>query len=155
MGAGMNLFPLIEGKLYQAGSEMEITTIFMNRKPTVVIDCLPGLPHLGLNVEDIFIKIPFRDAPLPFGPNGMRLVTRMCDVARMAACLIRNGEVVLTHCSPTENRCSLVNGLILLELRNMGMLTFKRAVDFIHNVRPDALTNTSFIAYLDNKYARS
>lgn len=146
---------LIKGKLYQAGLAGEITTLFIDVKPSVVIDCTRNLPFIGLRTHEMFIKCPFDDAPFPHGAEGIRLVTRLSDIGRLGAMMIRNGETLLVHSEHGENRASFVNGLILLELRAMGLLTFKNVVEYIHHLRPEALKNPAFIRYLEEKCWRT
>lgn len=144
-----NLYPLIDGKLYQAGLLGEIEA-FRAFHPTIIIDCTHDFSFAG-ELASLFIKIPFYDAPLPIGAEGFLLISRLHYVARAAAQAIRNGEKILTHCNAGENRSSLMDGIILLELRAMGLITFRSTVDFIREKRPGALQNKSFAAYLDGQ----
>ena len=146
----INLYPLIEGKLYQSGIPGEMVAFFDRFKPDAVIDCTHDVPFFGL-LSPVFLKIPFDDKPLPTGQEGAALIMRLSMIARFAALMIRSGQVFLVHCNAGENRSSLLDGLILLELRAMGVLTFKSVVDYIRNVRPGALQNQSFVTYLNGQ----
>ncbi len=137
------LYPLIgtkpyDGKLYQSpGATIDL---LITLGAALVIDCtfeslIPG------NMPRVFVKIPFQDAPFPSGKEGFILYTRLHNVARMAAWFLRDGERVLTYCGPGENRSSLVNGLILIAYRTMGLVNFSSVVEFIRDRRPGALKN--------------
>jgi len=145
----LNLYPLIDGKLYQAGLLGDIEA-FILQKPSLVIDCTHDMALFG-NFSPLFVKIPFYDGTFPIGTKGKELLNNIHSVARMAALAIREGSKVLTHCNAGENRSSLVDGVILINLRAMGLITFGSAVDFIRAKRPGALQNQSFAAYLNGQ----
>ncbi len=147
----LNLYPLIEDKLYQSGLPGEIVSYFDRLEPTVVVDCTHDIPFFGV-FSPLFIKLPFDDKPLPLeNKEGASLIMRLSQVARFLALLIRSNEKILVHCNAGENRSSLLDGIVLLELRSMGLITFKSVVDFIQSKRPGALQNQSFVAFLNGQ----
>src|SRR5439155_4022769 len=68
--------------------------------------CIPTLPERCLYV---YFPIDDDDERHP-------TLNKLRAIARMAASLIRDGHVVLSHCSMGYNRSALVAGLILVEL---------------------------------------
>jgi hypothetical protein len=128
----------------------EVYALFDNLFPETVIDCTHDYPILGVAAK-LFIKIPFDDAPLLSDDQTNRLIMRLSHIARFAALLIRSNERILVHCNAGENRSSLLDGLILLELRSMGIVNFTSVVDYIRSKRPGALQNKSFAAFLDGQ----
>jgi protein-tyrosine phosphatase len=96
--------------------------------------CVPTVPNSCL-----YIYFPILDDELP---NLAKLRT----VAKMAAALIRDGHVVLSHCGMGFNRSALVAGLILTELGMPG----RDAVARLRERRPGALFNDTFAAYLES-----
>ncbi len=146
----LNLYPLIDGKLYQSGLPGELVAFFDELRPDVVIDCTHDIPFFGA-LSHLYIKLPFDDAPLPNNPEGNALIMRLSMVARFMALLIRSGQKILTHCNAGENRSSLLDGITLIELRSMGLITFKSVVEYIRAKRPGALQNASFVAFLNGQ----
>jgi protein-tyrosine phosphatase len=96
--------------------------------------CIPTVPNSCL-----YIYFPIMDEELPN-------LTKLRTVARMAAALIRDGHVVLSHCGMGFNRSALVAGLILTELGMPG----REAVVRLRERRPGALFNEAFATYLES-----
>ncbi len=149
----MNLYPLIDGGLYQAGLVGTID-MFIHVQPSIVIDCTYDPVIMGY-LSKVLLKIPFTDASFPMGQEGFMLYSRLRGIAACAANFLRNGERILTHCNAGENRSSLVNGLILIAYRNMGLIEFDSVVDFIRQKRPGALQNESFSLKLKEACAQT
>lgn len=147
----MDNHPVLDDKLYQGGSVEHLQDTFKVYKPTVIIDCSTNGNHLGVPKAGIYIKAPFTDEPLTLSEHGNHIVSRLSIVAECAARFIRDGERVFTYCGDSENQSGLLNGLILLEMRHMGLITFKNVVEFIRNRRPQALSNHSYVYYLNQK----
>jgi protein-tyrosine phosphatase len=83
----------------------------------------------------------------PIEDDDERLPTlaKLQAIAVMAASLIRQGHVVLSHCGMGYNRSALVAGLILIELGMNG----SQAVARLRERRPGALFNPNFADFLE------
>jgi protein-tyrosine phosphatase len=128
------------GQLYISPA-IEKWDLLAEREIDTVIDleggldyCIPTAPN-----NCLYIYFPILDEALP---NLAKLRT----VAKMAAGLIREGHVVLSHCGMGFNRSALVAGLILTELGMPG----RDAVARLRERRPGALFNATFAAYLES-----
>ena len=102
--------------------------------------CIPTLPERCLYV---YFPIDDDDERPP-------TLNKLRAIAHMAASLIRDGHVVLSHCSMGYNRSALVAGLILIEL---GM-TGPDAVSRLRERRPGALFNPNFAQLLESVATR-
>jgi hypothetical protein len=99
--------------------------------------CIPTAPE-----RCVYIYCPIfdDDEQLP----GM---AKLWAIARLAASLMREGHVVLSHCGMGFNRSAFVAGLILMELGMPG----REAADRIRSRRPGALFNPLFAEYLESR----
>lgn len=106
-----------------------------------VIDLEGGLDHCIPTVPNqvLYIYFPIYDEELPN-------LVKLNAVADLAACLIRSGHRVLSHCGMGFNRSALVAGLIL---QRLGM-TGPEAVQRLRSRRQGALFNEVFAAHLDS-----
>jgi protein-tyrosine phosphatase len=108
----------------------------------VVIDLEGGLdagvPTACERCLYVYFPIADDDEQLP-------TLNKLRAIAAMAASLIRDGHVVLSHCGMGYNRSALVAGLILIEL---GM-TGPDAVARLRERRPGALFNPNFSEFLE------
>lgn len=96
--------------------------------------CIPTVPNRLL-----YIYFPIFDDDLPAR-------SKLRGITTLAASLIRDGHIVLSHCGMGFNRSALVAGLILTEL---GM-TGKDAVARLRERRPGALFNQRFATFLES-----
>ena len=94
--------------------------------------CIPTVPN-----HCLYVYFPIFDEELPVLP-------KLHGIAKLGASLIREGQVVLSHCGMGFNRSALVAGLILTELGVPGV----DAVQRLRDRRPGALFNERFAAYL-------
>ena len=94
--------------------------------------CIPTVPN-----HCLYVYFPIFDEDLPVLP-------KLHGIAKLGASLIREGQVVLSHCGMGFNRSALVAGLILTELGVPGA----DAVQRLRDRRPGALFNERFAAYL-------
>ena len=94
--------------------------------------CIPTVPN-----HCLYVYFPIFDEDLPVLP-------KLHGIAKLGASLIREGQVVLSHCGMGFNRSALVAGLILTELGVPGV----DAVQRLRDRRPGALFNERFAAYL-------
>jgi len=101
--------------------------------------CIPTLPERCLYV---YFRIGDDDERQP-------TMNKLRAIARMAAALIRDGHVVLSHCEMGFNRSALVAGLILVELGLPGPVAISR----LRERRPGALYNPNFAALLESATA--
>jgi protein-tyrosine phosphatase len=113
------------------------------RRIDVIIDldggldtCIPTAPE-----HCLYVYFPIYDDEQLSPP-----VSKLRAIARMAATLMRDGHVVLSHCGMGYNRSAFVAGLILVELGMSGA----EAVTRLRARRPGALYNTTFAAYLES-----
>jgi hypothetical protein len=113
------------------------------RRIDVIIDldggldaCIPTVPERCL-----YVYFPIYDDDQQTPP-----VSKLRAIARMAATLIQEGHVVLSHCGLGYNRSAFVAGLILVELGMSG----RQAVARLRERRPGALYNPIFAAHLES-----
>jgi len=113
----------------------------------VVIDLEGGLdaciPTLSERCLYVYCPIDDDDQQLP-------AMGRLRAVARMAASLMREGHVVLSHCGMGFNRSAFVAALILMELGMSG----SEAIARLRERRPGALYNPLFESWLSEQSAR-
>jgi protein-tyrosine phosphatase len=98
--------------------------------------CIPTMPERCLYV---YFPIYDDDQQIP-------TVSQLRAIARMAAILMQEGHVVLSHCRMGYNRSAFVAGLILVELGMSG----REAVARLRARRPGALYNPIFAEYLES-----
>ena len=108
----------------------------------VVIDLEGGLDAGVPTVCERCLYVYF---PIEDDDQRLPTLTKLRAIAVMAASLIRDGHVVLSHCGMGYNRSALVAGLILVEL---GM-TGGEAVARLRERRPGALFNPNFAECLE------
>jgi protein-tyrosine phosphatase len=114
----------------------------------VVIDLEGGLDACIPTVSErcLYVYCPIDDDDERLPP-----MSRLRAVAHMAASLIRDGHVVLSHCGMGYNRSAFVAALILMEL---GM-TGREALARLRERRPGALYNPLFESWLLEQTART
>jgi len=108
---------------------------------TAVID-LDGDLDLGVPTVPnhlLYIYFPIYDEELPD-------LEKLHAVARLGAGLVEKGYRVLSHCGMGLNRSALMAGLILTYLGMSGA----EAVALLQRLRPGALYNENFAAYLQS-----
>ncbi len=107
----------------------------------VVIDLDGGLDACIPTVSErcLYVYCPIDD-----DDERLPSLNRLQAVARMAATLIRDGHVVLSHCGMGYNRSAFVAALILMELGMSG----SAAVERLRARRPGALFNPLFESWL-------
>lgn len=107
----------------------------------VVIDLEGGLDACipTLSGQCLYVYCPIDDDDEQLPPAG-----KLRAIAQMAASLIRDGHVVLSHCGMGYNRSALVAALILIELGMSG----RDAVARLRARRPGALFNPLFESWL-------
>jgi protein-tyrosine phosphatase len=114
----------------------------------VVIDLEGGLdaciPTLSERCLYVYCPIDDDDQQLP-------AMGRLRAVARMAASLMRDGHVVLSHCGMGFNRSAFVAALILMELGMSG----PEATARLRERRPGALYNPLFESWLEQQTIRA
>jgi protein-tyrosine phosphatase len=105
----------------------------------VVIDLEGGLDACIPTGDCLYVYCPIVDDDQQLPPMGT-----LRALARMAASLIRDGHVVLSHCGMGFNRSAFVAALILVELGMSG----GEAVERVRARRPGALYNPLFEEWL-------
>lgn len=108
---------------------------------SVVID-LDGDVDAGVPTvpnQILYVYFPIYDEELPD-------LAKLHAVARLGASLVEAGQRVLSHCGMGLNRSALVAGLILTYLGMSGA----EAVELLQRLRPGALYNENFAAYLQS-----
>jgi protein-tyrosine phosphatase len=103
----------------------------------VVIDLEGGLDTCIPSACEKCLYVYF---PIADDDQQLPAMTKLLAIARMAASLIRDGHVVLSHCGMGYNRSAFVAGLILIELGMSGA----DAVARLRARRPGALFNPLF-----------
>src|SRR2546426_5795276 len=101
--------------------------------------CIPSIVN-----QCLYVYFPIADDDQAL-PNLIKLRA----IARLAASLIREGHVVLSHCGMGYNRSALMAGLILTELGMSG----PEAVARLRERRPGALFNDYFAACVESHVA--
>lgn len=82
----------------------------------------------------------------PIYDEGLPNLAKLDAIADLAACLIRSGHRVLSHCGMGFNRSALVAGLVLVRLGHTG----PEAVLRLRQRRPGVLFNQVFAAHLES-----
>jgi hypothetical protein len=108
----------------------------------VVIDLEGGLDAGVPTVCERCLYVYF---PIEDDDQRLPTMSKLRAIAAMAASLIREGHVVLSHCGMGYNRSALVAGLILIELGMSG----PAAVARLRERRPGALFNPNFADCLE------
>ena len=98
--------------------------------------CIPTVPERCL-----YVYFPIYDDDEQIPP-----LSKLRAIARMAATLIQEGHVVLSHCGMGYNRSAFVAGLILVEIGMSG----RQAVARLRERRPGALYNPIFAEHLES-----
>ncbi|MHB8375830.1 MAG: protein-tyrosine phosphatase family protein [Dehalococcoidia bacterium] len=146
----MELFEILEGQLYQSGA-VEGAGDWQpihDRKIDVVVDLFGTLdPDVPTQANSIlYLFWPIEDhAELP----DLRMLDALTDLAVRE---IREGHKVLAHCHKGKSRSGLFNAIVVMKLRSVDG---QRAIDIVRQGRPEALGNTSFVAYLESLSAPS
>jgi protein-tyrosine phosphatase len=132
-----------EGKLY-VSSDIDDWRELHQREITVVVDVDGSLDDLPKDPEDLlYIYFPFEDDSLPDRE-------KLHGVALLIATLARHKKI-LVHCSLGYNRSCLVMGLALTYLGISGI----KAMEHLQFIRPGALFNPIYAAYLESTPASS
>ena len=108
---------------------------------SVVID-MDGDLDIGVPVVPnhmLYIYFPIFDEDLPD-------LSKLHELARLGANLVKTGHKVLAHCGLGFNRSALMTGLILVYLGMSG----KDAIELLRQRRPGALFNDNFAHYLES-----
>ncbi|MBX7221655.1 MAG: dual specificity protein phosphatase family protein [Blastocatellia bacterium] len=115
-----------------------------NRRITVIVD-MDGLIDNVPTKPDHFLYVyyPIYDEQLPD-------LDKLHAISHMVANLSRS-ETVLVHCQMGFNRSCLVMGVALTYLGMSG----REAIDHLRSIRPGALFNENFAAYLETLPAAS
>lgn len=140
----MDLYEIVEGRLYQSGAldGVDWQTIH-DHKIDVVVD-LHGTLDPGVPTEPnsiLYVFWPIEDHPeLP----DVRMLDVLTD---MAVREILDGHKVLTHCHKGKSRSGMFNAIVAMKLLGIDG---RQAVDLVRKGRPEALGNASFVAYLES-----
>ena len=127
-----------EGELY-ISSDIDDWEELHKRQITVVVDVDGSLDDVPHEPEDLlYIYFPFEDDELPDRE-------KLHGVAVLIATLALH-EKILVHCSLGFNRSCLVMGLALTYLG----ITGHRAMKHLQTIRPGALYNPIYAAYLES-----
>jgi len=126
------------GKLF-ISSDIDDWEELHQRDITVVVDVDGSLDDVPKDPQDLlYVYFPFDDKDLP--DREM-----LHGVAVLVATLARH-ERILAHCSMGYNRSCLVMGLALTYLGISGA----EAMEHLRSIRPGALFNPIFSAYLES-----
>ncbi|MCP4544950.1 MAG: dual specificity protein phosphatase family protein [bacterium] len=132
-----------DGELY-ISSDIDNWEELHKREITVVVDVDGSLDDVPTEPEDLlYIYFPFEDDCLPDRE-------KLHGVAVLIATLARH-EKILVHCSLGYNRSCLVMGLALTYLGISGV----KALEHLQTIRPGALYNPIYAAYLESTPASS
>lgn len=141
-GIPFQLFPIDDDRRLFISPAIDQWSRLDEHEIRVVIDLEGGLDHdvpTQMN-HCLYVYFPIYDEDLPD-------VARLHALATLGACLIRNGQSVLSHCGAGFNRSALVAGLILVELGWTG----KDALARLRERRRGALFNEVFADYLASR----
>jgi len=140
----MEVFEILEGRLYQSGAPEDAAEwdSVRARGIDVVVDLFgtldPGVPTEPNSI--LYIFWPIEDvAALP----AMGILHVLVDAVVR---LIQLGHKVLVHCHRGKSRSGLLNSLVVMKL--LG-ISGRDAVALIRQRRPGALGNAVFTAYLE------
>lgn len=104
---------------------------------------LPNIPDTP--DETLYIRWHITDGPLP-PPRSDAFYARLdLLIDFLSDAMSEDGLRILVHCGAGINRSSLVTGLVLART-----LTGKEAVAQVRHMRPGALTNDSFVRYIES-----
>lgn len=148
----MKVYTVIPGRLYQRGHTRRVSywpdvqeTLETLQIGAVV--CLAGKPdvvvsHWLRRRAGLYLYAPI--------PDGKVQPARMDELVRALLPTLQAERAVLVHCHAGRNRASLLSALLLRELLGISGI---EAVDRIRAIRPNALANPHFVAYLESKEA--
>ena len=127
-----------EGRLFLS-SDIDDWDELHRRGISVIVDLDHTLDAVPADPDRfLYIYYPFEDQELPD-------LRKLHAVSRMAASLTAH-ERVLVHCRMGYNRSALVVGIALTYLGRSGT----EAMDHLRSIRPGALFNDTFAAYLED-----
>ena len=141
----MEIFEILEGRLYQSGAPREAAEwdSIRARGIDVVVDLFgtldPGVPVVPNSILYIFWPIEDIDA-LP----SLGILNTIVDAVVR---LILLGHKALVHCHQGKSRSGLVNALVAMQLLGMSG---RDAVALVRRRRPGALGNAVFVQYLES-----
>ena len=140
----MDLYEIINGKLYQSGALEGVDWQPVHKaKIDIVVDLYgtldPGVPTDPNSI--LYIFWPIEDHPeLP----DVRILDSLTD---LAAREIVQGHKLLAHCHKGKSRSGMFNAIVAMKLLGIDG---RRAIDLVRKGRPEALGNSSFVAYLES-----
>lgn len=105
----------------------------------MVVNMTPECPTLQVPDGKVYLRMPIHDAD--FQSEWERPLRAVASSAYIA---LQQKETVVVHCGAGFNRASLVTGLTLTYLG----LTGTDAIAWIRRRRPGALSNESFVSWL-------
>lgn len=151
----MNCYEILPGRLWQTGVVGEMVAPQVD----LIIDTAGHVDPFQLELQGvsppIYVRIPYADAPLKMDDEAFFF--RLKSVAALGARLLLAEHRVLCHCTGGVNRSSLMTGLILLSITKYqtavleGWTPGVSIVEFIRSRRPGALSNPSFVEYLQKE----
>jgi len=141
----MDIVPLDPGEtLFVSGEIDDWEAVRARRIDTIVDmdrDVDPGLPEAPNSI--LYVYFPILDDDLPD-------LKKLEALGRLVADLVSEGHRVLVHCRMGLNRSALV---IATALTYLGM-TGEAALRHVRSLRPGALYNETFAAYVSKLPAR-
>ncbi len=141
----MKVYEILAGKLYQRG---RFDKWPKERK-------LLELKELGITVVANMIRIPDDDISgpdgveyymLPIADGKIKDPDMLNKLADRLFQRIMEGKKVLIHCNAGRNRSGLVSALVV---RRYYYLSGHEALNYVRRVRPQAIANPHFEAYLE------
>jgi protein-tyrosine phosphatase len=116
---------------WQPIEERDITVVFdLDDDLDIGVPEIPG--------QLIYLYFPFEDK------EELPDLHRLCELARLGARMIEQGNRVLVHCGMGHNRSALLAGIILTYLGMSG----EDALTLLRAKRQGALYNKTFAAYV-------
>lgn len=141
----MEIFEILDGRLYQSGAPPEAAewNSIHARGIDVAVDLFgtldPGVPTVPNSILYIFWPIEDIDVLPALGI----LHTIVDAVVR----LILLGHKVLVHCHMGKSRSGLVNALVAMKILGING---REAVELVRRQRPGALGNAVFVRHLES-----
>lgn len=137
--------PIIEGRLYQRGQfnqfDIETKRRLFDKYGIYIVVCLYG--DRDEDLSDLLEMYYYM--PIPDGKSAESHYDELLEIAAYAAEWIEDGYAVLSHCHGGRNRAGLMNALIVRELNGW---TGKEAMDYVIEVRPNAIATIPFQEFL-------